>query len=290
MSGSNHVPMTPNSIAANGKILDLTAPRIMGILNLTPDSFFDGGRYQDLDAVLKRVASMIREGADIIDIGGMSSRPGAAVIPAEEEYRRIMPALKEIRRQYPDIWISVDTVHSEIARAAAEEGSDMINDISAGTFDDSMFRVIGEIGLPYILMHMQGMPDTMQQNPQYDDVIREVLRFLLSRVRTLRDLGVRDLIVDPGIGFGKSVAHNYQILEHLEVFRIIDAPLLIGLSRKSMICKVLHVDPKNALNGTTALHMIALRNGARILRVHDVRQAREVILLHEQLANPLKTS
>ncbi len=288
MRHTNDVCMARTTISANGKILDFSSPRIMGILNVTPDSFYDGGRYLLLDEILARVESMIRDGADIIDIGGMSSRPGAAVISEEEESARIIPVIREIRRHYPGIWLSVDTVRSGIACKAAAEGADIINDISAGNIDHNMFRVIRETGLPYILMHMQGRPENMQLNPQYRDVIREVLRFLLNHVKTLRDMGVRDLIVDPGIGFGKSVAHNYQILAHLDVFRIIEAPLLIGLSRKSLICKVLNVNPEKALNGTTALHMIALQNGARILRVHDVRQAREAILLHAQLDNTLK--
>ena len=249
----------------------------MGILNVTPDSFFDGGKIQSTDQALRLVESQIRDGADIVDIGGMSSRPGARVIPEEEERRRVIPILKEVRKAFPEIWLSIDTVRSRIALEAAETGVDLINDISAGQIDSEMFHAVATTGLPYVLMHMKGRPETMQMDPEYTDVISEVMHFLMNHMRRLRDAGVHDVIVDPGFGFGKSVEDNYGLLRQLHVFQILDAPILVGLSRKSMICKILNLDPEQALNGTTALHMKALLEGAKILRVHDVRQAKEVV-------------
>jgi dihydropteroate synthase len=282
--------MTKTTLSANGKLLDLATPKIMGILNVTPDSFFDGGKYHNIDIALEQVSEMVQAGAAIIDIGGMSSRPGAALIPVEEESKRVIPILKEIRSHFPDIWISIDTIRSEVVEEAAHYGMDMVNDISAGGIDPNMFRVIGELGLPYVLMHMQGVPSNMQLSPHYEDVMQEVLRFLIHRIRSLNDYNVKDVIIDPGFGFGKTVEDNYLLLQNLHLLQILDLPILVGISRKSMICKVLDVSPQYALNGSSALHIVALQQGAKILRVHDVKEAKEVIDLFQQFTTPLRSS
>jgi len=255
----------------------------MGILNVTPDSFFDGGRYEATAAVLRRAETMLEEGASIIDIGGMSSRPGAELIPVEEELQRVLPAIGAIAERFPATIISIDTIRARVAREAVDAGASIVNDISAAAFDDELYATVAELNVPYILMHMQGSPKTMQLNPSYEDVVREVLDFFIAEVGQLRDLGVKDIVLDPGFGFGKSVTHNYQLLKQLQVFQILDLPLLAGLSRKSMINKVLKTKPEQALNGTTALHMLALQQGAKILRAHDVRPAVETIKLWQQL-------
>jgi dihydropteroate synthase len=255
----------------------------MGILNITPDSFFDGGRYDQIEDALKQTDRMISEGADMIDIGGMSSRPGAQVISSDEELARVLPIIKAIRATYPQIALSVDTVYAATAKASVETGADLINDISAGTIDQGMFQMVADLGVPYVLMHMQGRPETMQQRPDYEDVVQEVLDFFITQSTLLRKLGVKDLILDPGFGFGKSLDHNYELLKKMHVFRMLDCPILAGISRKSMINKVLGTRPENALNGTTALHMVALQQGASILRVHDVREAVQVVKLWSQL-------
>jgi len=282
--------MTKTTLSANGKLLDLSMPIIMGILNVTPDSFFDGGKYHHIDIALEQVSKMVQAGAAIIDIGGMSSRPGAELIPVEEESKRVIPILKEIRSHFPDIWISIDTIRSELVAEAAHHGMDMVNDISAGGIDPNMFRVVGELGLPYILMHMQGVPTNMQLSPHYEDIMQEVLRFLIRRARSLKEYDVKDVIIDPGFGFGKTVEDNYLLLQNLHLLKILDLPILVGISRKSMICKVLDVSPQHALNGSSALHMVALQQGAKILRVHDVQEAKEVIDLFLQFNTPLRSS
>jgi dihydropteroate synthase len=266
-----------------GRLLTLDCPLVMGILNVTPDSFFDGGRYDRIDDALKQTDRMIREGADIIDIGGMSSRPGARVIPPDEELNRVLPIIKGIRAAYPQIALSVDTVYAATAKATIEAGADLINDISAGTFDQGMYQMVADLGVPYVLMHMQGRPETMQQRPDYEDVVQEVLDFFITQTTFLRKLGVKDIILDPGFGFGKSLDHNYNLLKKMHVFCTLDCPILAGISRKSMINKVLGTRPEDALNGTTALHMVALQQRASILRVHDVREAVQVIKLWSQL-------
>lgn len=267
----------------SGRLLPLDRPLVMGILNITPDSFFDGGRYDQIEDALKQTDRMISEGADMIDIGGMSSRPGAQVISSDEELARVLPIIKAIRATYPQIALSVDTVYAATAKASVETGADLINDISAGTIDQGMFQMVADLGVPYVLMHMQGRPETMQQRPDYEDVVQEVLDFFITQSTLLRKLGVKDLILDPGFGFGKSLDHNYELLKKMHVFRMLDCPILAGISRKSMINKVLGTRPENALNGTTALHMVALQQGASILRVHDVREAVQVVKLWSQL-------
>ncbi|MBK8967827.1 MAG: dihydropteroate synthase [Lewinellaceae bacterium] len=256
----------------------------MGILNITPDSFYDGGRLNDLDAVLRRADSMLASGAALLDIGGASSRPGAVEVPEQEELRRIVPVIEAIIKRFPDAFLSVDTWRATVALAALDAGAAIVNDISAGKLDSGLHPAVARAGCPYVLMHMQGTPDTMQIAPAYDDVVQEVLDFFIGETGKLRALGIKDIVLDPGFGFGKSVRHNYQLLQNLEVFsQVLDLPVLAGLSRKSMICKVLQVNPEKALNGTTALHMVALQRGANILRVHDVREAVEVIQLWKQL-------
>ena len=256
----------------------------MGILNITPDSFYDGGQLNNLDAVLRQADSMLTAGAVLLDIGGASSRPGAVEVPEGEELKRILPVVEAIIKRFPDAFLSVDTWRAGVAVAALDAGAAIVNDISAGKLDLDLYPAVARAGCPYVLMHMQGTPDTMQTAPAYDDIVQEVLDFFIEETGKLRALGIKDIVLDPGFGFGKSVQHNYQLLQNLEVFsQVLDVPVLAGISRKSMICKVLHINPDKALNGTTALHMVALQCGANILRVHDVREAMEVIQLWKQL-------
>lgn len=276
----------PYALNCRGRLLDLSSPVVMGILNVTPDSFFSGSRVGDADALLRQAETMLSEGAAILDIGGASSRPGAATVPEDEEMRRVLPAIERVLKNFPDAILSVDTWRASVAQQAVDAGAAIVNDISAGRFDARLYEAVADLGCPYILMHLQGTPDTMQRDPQYTDVVQEVLDFFIAEVGKLRALGVRDIVLDPGFGFGKTVAHNYALLRNLHVFgSVLGLPLLAGISRKSMICKVLGVPPEQALNGTTALHVVALQQGARILRVHDVREAVEVIRLYEQLGN-----
>lgn len=276
--------MIHSTLNCRGRLLDLSRPQVMGILNVTPDSFFDGGRYDDPAHALRQAEKMLREGAAILDVGGASSRPGAAEVSAEEEARRVVPLVEALSAEFPGAILSVDTWRAPIARAAVEAGAGIVNDISAGRLDENLLPAVAELAVPYILMHMQGTPTTMQQAPSYQDVVTEVLDFFLEKIGRLRALGVRDIVLDPGFGFGKTVEHNYQLLNNLSTFSAVTGlPVLAGLSRKSMICKVLKVNPEHALNGTTALHMVALQQGARILRAHDVREAQEVIRLWEMV-------
>lgn len=273
------------TLNCHGRLLSLERPLVMGILNVTPDSFYDGGKYQEEGALLKQAEAMLAEGAQIIDVGGMSSRPGSEVISVEEELERVLPAVRALRRRFPEVVISIDTVHSRVAAEAVAAGASMVNDISAGRFCTDMYRVVAGLGVPYVLMHMQGAPKDMQRQPEYEDVVQEVLDFFIAEAGKLRQAGVTDIILDPGFGFGKTVAHNYQMLRNMHVFKILDYPILAGLSRKSLISKVLGISPAGALNGTTALNMVALQQGAKILRVHDVRPAVETIKLWSQLEN-----
>lgn len=270
-----------NTINCRGQLVDLSRPLIMGILNVTPDSFFDGGKFTEEKAIFEQVAKMIDEGATIIDIGGQSTRQGAKALSVRQEENRVLPVIASLMAKFPDLLISADTFRSTVARKAIQEGAALINDISGGDLDPEMFHTIAEEEVPYILMHMQGVPETMQIDPSYDNVVTSVYSALLKKVSMLRSLGVADIIVDPGFGFGKTVEHNYRLLQSLQLFRNTGCPVLAGMSRKSMICKVLKVKPENALNGTTALNMIALLNGASILRVHDLKAAKEAILLYE---------
>lgn len=271
------------TLNCKGKLLDLSQPIIMGILNITPDSFFDGGKYMSNTSILGKATKMLEEGAQIIDIGGMSSRPGADFISVQEELDRILPAVEIINKHYPETIISIDTIRSAVAKQAVSSGACIINDISAGKFDDELFQTVAQLKVPYILMHMQGQPKNMQTNPDYKDIALEVLDFMIEKVGQLRALGVKDICIDPGFGFGKSLQHNYQLLKKMHIFKILELPILCGLSRKSMIYKLLNTTPDKALNGTSALHMIALQEGAKILRVHDVREAFEVIQLWQNL-------
>lgn len=258
----------------------------MGILNVTPDSFFDGGQYRKPEIILQRAEKMLQEGAAILDIGGLSTRPGSQAVSAEEEVGRVVPAIKLLKAKFPDVIVSIDTYRAPVARAAVDAGASIINDVSGGEMDQAMFQLVATLQTPYILMHMQGNPAEMQKNPQYENVTRDVLNSLVPRIGKLRSLGVKDIVVDPGFGFGKSLAHNFQLLNELHAFRILDLPILAGISRKSIICKSLGVTPADALNGTTALHMVALQQGAKILRVHDVKEAVETITLFQSLQQP----
>ncbi len=257
-------------------------PWIMAIVNVTPDSFFDGGKYLSEQAVYERVSRAMEEGAKIVDVGGYSSRPGAQHIDEQEELRRVIPVVQFIRQNFPGVIISVDTFRSAVAEKAIEAGASMVNDISAGEMDNNMFDVVAAANVPYIMMHMQGTPQTMQQNPQYHNVVQDIVYYFSEKLDKLYAKGVNDVVLDVGFGFGKTVAHNYELLRNLPAFDIFGLPLLVGVSRKSMINKVLGIPPQEALNGTTVLHTLALLNGADILRVHDVRPAMEAICLVEQ--------
>lgn len=271
------------SLNIRGRLLSLTEPRIMGILNITPDSFYAESRTEHEESIVNRLHQLMDEGADMIDIGAYSSRPGAAVVSEEEETDRLLRGLRLVRRDYPDVPVSVDTFRSHVARVAVEEGADIVNDISGGEMDRNMFHTVARLGCPYILMHMQGQPENMQDAPHYDDVRREVMLYLAERIDRLRQMGAKDIIADPGFGFGKSLEHNYTLLHHLEDFAELDVPLLVGVSRKSMVYKLVGGTPQTSLNGTTALHTIALMKGAHILRVHDVKAAVEAKQIYLQM-------
>lgn len=272
------------TLNCRGKLLDLSRPVVMGILNTTPDSFFAGSRIMDQKQLMEKAGEMIEEGAVILDIGGASSRPGAGEVSEAEEINRLIPAIQAVRATYPAALISADTWRAAVAREALRAGAHIINDISAGRMDSELWDTAAGSGAPYVLMHMQGTPKEMQKNPHYEDVVQEVLDFFILQVARLRSKGIQDIVLDPGFGFGKTIEHNYRLLNQLDVFStVLQLPVLAGISRKSMICRVLGVQPEQALNGTTALHMAALQKGARILRVHDVREAVEVIRLYENL-------
>lgn len=272
-----------NSINCNGKILDLSTPVVMGILNCTPDSFYEGGIGNSPEIYLKRVTGMVGDGVDIIDIGGMSTRPGADPVSPKEELKRILPVIEMTRKEFPGVVISVDTFRADVAEAAYQSGADMINDISGGELDRGMMSFIAESKLPYVLMHMKGTPKNMQNNPQYDDPVNEIFHFFLTKIKTFGQSGIHDLIIDPGFGFGKSLDHNFELLKKLEVFTILDKPILAGISRKSMLYKTIEGGPEDALCATCAMNMVALQNGAKILRVHDVKEAKDVIRLWSAL-------
>jgi len=268
------------SIVCENKLISFEYPIVMGILNLSPDSlFYIGNRNLSGLALLREAEKMIKDGATILDIGAMSTRPGSLPISEEEERYRLLPAIAIIKRNFPDAIISIDTYRSSIAKAAIDNGASMINDISGGTLDNMMFDTIAKLQVPYILMHIKGTPQNMQENPVYKDVVNEILDFLLKRIKILNDLGVKDVIIDVGFGFGKTIEDNYKLLRNLHKFHITEAPILVGISRKSMINKVLNISPEDALNGTTVLNTLALLQGANILRVHDVKEAVETIKL-----------
>lgn len=272
------------SINVNGCLMDLTQPKVMGILNVTPDSFFAGSRAETEKDIVARLQQLTEEGADIIDIGAYSSRPNAEHISAEEEMNRLRTGLKLIQKHCPEAVVSVDTFRSEVAKPCVEEyGVAMVNDISAGEMDSRMFTTIAQLGVPYIIMHMKGTPQDMQTAPHYDHLLKEVFYYFSEKVQRLRDLGVKDILLDPGFGFGKTLEHNYELLNHLEEFALFELPLLVGVSRKSMVYKLLGITPEEALNGTTALHTIALLKGANLLRVHDVKAAIEAVRIVGQM-------
>ena len=267
-------------IHVNGRLMDLSRPQVMGIINVTPDSFYAGSRTQTEIALARRVEQVVAEGASILDIGGYSSRPGAADVSPEEEMARLRRGLEVIRRVHPEAVVSVDTFRASVARQCVEEsGVALINDISGGEMDAEMFPTVAALGVPYILMHMQGTPQTMQQAPHYDHLLRDVFLYFARKVQQLRDLGAKDIILDPGFGFGKTMEDNYALLAHLDEFGIFGLPLLVGVSRKSMITRLLGITPDDALNGTTVINTLCLTKGAHILRVHDVRQAVEAVRL-----------
>lgn len=265
-----------HTLNLRGKLYSLCEPKIMGILNVTPDSFYAESRTSDEEHIAARVQQLMDDGADMIDIGGYSSRPGADDVSPEEEMNRLRRGLRVVRRLYPEVPISVDTFRADVARMCVEEeGADIINDISGGMMDRQMFRTVARLGVPYILMHMQGTPDTMQQAPHYDNLRREVMLYFAERIDRLCQMGAKDIIVDPGFGFGKTLEHNYELFHHLDDFNLFNLPLLVGISRKSMIYKLLGGTPQTSLNGTTVLNTIVLMKGVHILRVHDVKEAVE---------------
>ncbi len=272
------------TINCKGKLIDISSPKVMGILNITPDSFFDGGKYKNDTAILQQVEKMLLEGAAFIDVGAYSSKPGAKHISKEEELQRIVPIIKLLVYNFPEILISVDTFRSTIAQKTIEAGAAIINDISGGKMDTEMFNTIAKLQVPYIIMHMLGTPQNMQQNPKYDDVTKEVISFFAEQIFKLHQLKVNDVLIDVGFGFGKTIEHNYELLKNLSLFKNLATPILVGISRKSMLYKPLETTPQLALNATTSANTIALLNGANILRVHDVKEAMEAIKIVEQLS------
>jgi dihydropteroate synthase len=265
-----------------GRLLSLSEPVVMGVLNITPDSFFAGSRLTETE-ILPRAEKMLADGAAILDVGGMSTRPGASVISVEEELQRVNPVLEQLQRHFPEAILSLDTVHARTAREGAARGVGIINDVSAGRLDRDMYETVAALKLPYVLMHMKGRPENMQSQTEYQDVTLEILDYLIAELGKLRAAGLTDVIVDPGFGFGKTAEQNFQILANLHVLQIMDCPILVGLSRKSMIYRTLNTDAEGALNGTSVLHLVALQQGAKILRAHDVKEAREVITLWQAL-------
>lgn len=278
--------MTKRLINVNGKLVDLTKPVVMGILNVTPDSFYSGSRIEAEHDILARCQTILNEGGRIIDVGAQSSNPKSNLLTAAEEASRLMPALKLIRREYPEAVLSVDTFYADVAKQAVEEyGVDVINDISGGQIDDGMFETMGHLRVPYILMHMRGTPQTMQSLTHYDNFIQELLTYFAEKKAQLYALGVNDIIIDPGFGFSKTLEQNYELMAHLSAFSLLDAPMLVGISRKSMLYKLFGTTPEESLNGTTVLNTYALMNGASILRVHDVREAVEAIEIVEKITS-----
>lgn len=281
-----HQPLQEFEMTINckGNLIDLSSPKVMGIINLTPDSFYDGGKLRDPAVVIRHTEKMLEEGATFIDVGAYSSRPGAEDISPEEELRRIEPVIASLVGEFPDILLSIDTFRSSVARNCLESGAAIINDISAGNLDDQMFPTVAEFKVPYIMMHLKGKPQTMQDHTRYDDLLGDILYYFSKKVSLARAIGIKDLIMDPGFGFSKTMAQNYEVLQKLELFQTFEQPVLCGLSRKSMISRKLSTTAGEALNGTTALNMYALTKGAHILRVHDVKEAMECVTLFKALA------
>lgn len=273
------------TINCKGNLIDLSTPKVMGILNCTPDSFFDGGKYKSESDILHQVEKMLEEGATFIDIGAYSSKPGADFVSEEEELKRILPIVDLILKHFPNTIISVDTFRSKVATKSVENGVVIVNDISAGLLDEKMLETVAKLQVPYIMMHMKGNPQTMQSLTQYDDVVKEMMFYFSERINKARSFGLNDIIIDPGFGFAKTLEQNYEVLQKMEYFNILELPILVGVSRKSMIYKTLENSPQEALNGTSVLNTIALQKGANILRVHDVKEAVECVKLIEKLNN-----
>lgn len=275
----NKVFSTNKTLNIGGRLLNLNTPKIMGILNITPDSFFDGGKYTDEKTVLLHAEKMLLEGAHFIDVGGYSSRPGASEISTTEELARVVPIVKALLKSFPEALVSIDTFRAEVAHQAIEEGAVMVNDISAGELDKNMFEVIARHQVPYIAMHMRGTPETMNSKAHYINLVKEIADYFHPKLNELHKLGIKDILIDPGFGFAKTVNHNFELLKNLNYLQILDKPIVVGLSRKSLIWRTLETDPDNALNGTTVLNTVALLKGASMLRIHDVKQAVEVVKL-----------
>ncbi len=273
------------TINCKGQLIDLTTPKVMGILNVTPNSFYDGGMYKSSSEMLTKVGKMISDGATFIDVGAYSSKPSAEYVSEEEELQRIIPIINLILEYYPEALLSVDTFRSEVAKVCIENGAAMINDISAGNLDDKMMETIAKYNVPYIMMHMRGTPETMQKMTIYEDIVKEILFYFSEKVAKARSYGINDLIIDPGFGFAKTLDQNYEVLQKMELFEILELPLLAGFSRKSMIYKTLQSSAEEALNGTTVLNTVALSKGAKILRVHDVKEAVECVTLLNKINN-----
>ncbi|MEM6516396.1 MAG: dihydropteroate synthase [Bacteroidota bacterium] len=271
------------TINCNGKLIDLSTPKVMGVLNLTPDSFYDGGKFRSSSDILRQTEKMLNEEASFIDVGGYSSRPGADFVSEEEELRRVISVVELLTKTFPGIFISVDTFRSQVALKSVEAGACIINDISAGHRDDNMLKTVSELSVPYIMMHSRGTSKTMQQHTDYNDLLKDILFYFSERIAKARELGIIDLIIDPGFGFAKTLEQNFELLNKLELLKIADLPMLIGVSRKSMIYKTLETTSEHALNGTSVLNAIALTKGAKILRVHDVKQAVECVKLTSKL-------
>ena len=275
----SNVFSTNKTLNIRGKLLDLSTPKVMGILNVTPDSFYDGGRLKSVEDALLQCDKMLLEGADFIDVGGYSTRPNAADISEKEELGRVLPVIQKIVKRFPETVISIDTFRSSVAKIAVEEGAAIINDISGGNLDGDMFKTVASLNVPYILMHSRGTPQTMKSLAQYDNLLKDIVTDLSKKINLLHALGVKDIIIDPGFGFAKSIEQNFELLAYLDYLKILDKPILVGVSRKSMIWKTLGVKPDDALNGTTSLNTIALLKGATILRVHDVKEGVECVKL-----------
>ena len=272
------------TINCNGELIDLSIPKVMGILNVTPDSFFDGGRYTNDCEVLQRVEQMLTDGATFIDVGGYSSKPNVVAVTVQEEKARTIPVVASIVQHFPEAIVSIDTFRSDVAQLCLDQGAAIVNDISAGLLDPLMLKIVANYQVPYIMMHMKGTPQTMSALAQYDDLVKEILFYFSERIAAARSLGISDLIVDPGFGFAKTIDQNFELLRHLDIFKNLDLPILAGVSRKSMIHKTLQIKPEEALNGTTVLNTLALEKGAAILRVHDVKEAVETIKLWQKVS------
>lgn len=283
MTSKNTLLPVQTTLQSRGRLLDISKPVVMGILNATPDSFYNKGKESSLPELIKKAEKMLNDGATILDIGGASTKPGSEMINEAEELNRVLPIVNALHEKFPQAWLSVDTYNARVAKEAVNAGVAIVNDVSAGRFDEKMIETVASLNVPYIIMHMQGTPKNMQNNPHYEDVVYEVRDELRTICDRCKAAGIKDIIVDAGFGFGKNVAHNFSLLKNMHTFRILGKPILAGLSRKSLICKTLRVEPEFALNGTTALHMVALQQGANILRVHDVKEAIEVIGLFEVL-------